>query len=59
MSVAVLSLGDRNWGRFAWPPWMRENGRAAVRYADLPVMLVRSCDRMASGIADRNCRLSP
>src|SRR5674476_76445 len=44
-------------GRFAWPPPRRENGGAAVRDADLTVMPMSSCRRMAPGTTDRNCRL--
>jgi UDP-glucose/GDP-mannose dehydrogenase family, UDP binding domain len=44
-------------GRFAWPPWRRENGGAAVRDADSALMHVSSYLRMATGTTDRNCRL--
>gem|GEM_PF-6491023 len=29
-------------GRFAWPPWRRENGGAAVRDADFALMFISS-----------------
>jgi hypothetical protein len=44
-------------GRFAWPPWRRENGGATVRDAVFAVMPVSSRPRMAVGATDRNCRL--
>jgi hypothetical protein len=44
-------------GRFAWPPWRRENGCAAVRDDDSALVHVSSYLRMAPGTTDRNCRL--
>jgi hypothetical protein len=32
----------RIFGCFAWPPWRRENGDAAVRDADLVLMFLSS-----------------
>jgi hypothetical protein len=47
----------RSLGRFAWPPWRRENGGAAVRDAVFTVMPMNSNVRMVLGTTDRNCRL--
>src|ERR1035437_1205917 len=54
---APLQQPIRILGRFAWPPWRRENGGAAVRDAVFTVMPMSSSIRMVLGTTDRNCRL--
>ena len=46
-AIAALAADDgplqmRILGRFAWPPWRRENGGAAVRDADFALMFISS-----------------